>query len=172
MTRYLPAVLLCCAFPLTARADGGTVRLMEVAGDWRITAFTSPTPLVAGPIDVSVMVQNAETGEVLTPGPQVQVTALPLERRGPPLTAPAISEAATNKLLQAAHLELPYEGKWQFTIEVTRPDQSAARLRFDAEAAPLPPRWFTLWPWFCWPAGAILLYALHRQFTKPRRGSG
>ncbi len=39
--------------------DGGAVRFSGQQGDWRITVFTSPTPLRAGPVDVSVLVQDA-----------------------------------------------------------------------------------------------------------------
>ena len=44
-------------------ADGGTVRLSEEQGRYRITVFTAPAPLRAGPVDVSVLVQEAATGE-------------------------------------------------------------------------------------------------------------
>ena len=53
------------------RADGGTIRLSEQKGNYRITVFTAPTPLRAGPVDISVLVQEAATGE---PAPGVQVT--------------------------------------------------------------------------------------------------
>src|SRR5580704_13866550 len=46
-----------------ARADGGTVRYYDRLGDYRVTVFTSPAPLRAGPVDVSVLVQNVETGQ-------------------------------------------------------------------------------------------------------------
>ena len=39
------------------------MRLSERAGGYRVTVFTDPTPLRAGPVDVSVFVQDADTGE-------------------------------------------------------------------------------------------------------------
>ncbi len=45
-----------------ARADGGAVRLRQRSGGYQIAVFTEPTPLRAGPVDVSVLVQDAETG--------------------------------------------------------------------------------------------------------------
>ena len=46
-----------------ARADGGVVRLRQRAGGYQIAVFTSPTPIRAGPVDVSVLVQDAATEE-------------------------------------------------------------------------------------------------------------
>src|SRR5262249_156491 len=60
--------------PGHARADGGTVRLSQRAGGYQVTVFTEPTPLRAGPVDVSVLVQDAATGQAL-PGAQVTVRA-------------------------------------------------------------------------------------------------
>ena len=60
-------------------ADGGTVRLSERQGNYRITVFTSPTPLRAGPIDLSVFVQDVTTGEPLS---GVQVTIKAKRRNG------------------------------------------------------------------------------------------
>ena len=46
-------------FPAPARADGGTVRLSERQGEYRITVFTAPVPFRAGLVDISVLVQDA-----------------------------------------------------------------------------------------------------------------
>ncbi len=43
-----------------AWADGGAVRFLERRGDRLVTVFTSPTPLRAGPVDVSVLLQRAD----------------------------------------------------------------------------------------------------------------
>src|SRR5437868_5841580 len=67
----------CLAFhPLSAaRADGGMIRLSEQNGKYRITVFTSPAPLRAGPVDISVLVQDDMTGEV-EPAAQVDIEAV------------------------------------------------------------------------------------------------
>ena len=85
----------------TALADGGTVRLSQRLGADRITVFTSPTPLRAGPVDVSVLVQDAETGAPI-PGAEVEVGLEPLDRPGLATHYPATHRAATNKLFHAA----------------------------------------------------------------------
>src|SRR5713226_8801439 len=99
-SRLLPIAVLFL-FPALATADGGTVRLSDQKGNYRITVFTAPTPLRAGPVDISVLVQDASTGE---PASDVHVT-IEAAWRGPPGVAirhPATTEAATNKLYYAA----------------------------------------------------------------------
>ena len=66
-TRYvilplLVVCLLCGGTNRSAHADGGQVRLTQRHGDMQITVFTSPSPLRAGPVDVSVCIQDAATG--------------------------------------------------------------------------------------------------------------
>src|SRR5437016_191900 len=91
------------------RADGCTVRLSEKKGNYQITVFTAPTPLRAGPVDVSVLVQEAATGEL---APEVQVTIKAVRRGSPGVVIhhPATTEAATNKLYHAAIFDLPEPG--------------------------------------------------------------
>src|SRR5262249_58128830 len=91
-----------------ARADGGAVRLCERAAGYQITVFTSPTPLRAGPVDVSVLVQDAATGECM---PEARVTVCwKVPGAGRMLEYQATTEAATNKLLRAAEFQLPGPG--------------------------------------------------------------
>ena len=83
-----------------ARADGGAVRLAQRAGGYQIAVFTSPTPFRAGPVDVSVLVQDAATGECV---PEAQVTVcLKATGAGRTVECPATTEAATNQLFHAA----------------------------------------------------------------------
>ena len=67
----------------TCRADGGTVRAITRDGRYQIAVFTSPAPLVAGVVDISVLVQDAETLAAL-PGTPVSVSRLRLVSRQPP----------------------------------------------------------------------------------------
>ena len=85
-----------------ARADGGAVRLRQRAGGYQIAVFTSPTPFRAGPVDVSVLVQDAATGECV---PEAQVTVcLKAPGAGRVLECPATTEAATNQALPRGRL--------------------------------------------------------------------
>src|SRR5262249_30028148 len=127
-------VLVCCFLLVPAsrlRADGGAVRLREQAGAYQITVFTAPTPFRAGPVDVSVLVLDAATGEHV---PEVRVSVR-LTRRGTGdvLEYPATAAAATNKLFHAAVFELLESGWWDVEVAVEGP-RGPALLRFGVEA--------------------------------------
>ena len=53
-------------------------------GDFQITVFTAPTPFRAGPVDISVFVQDPLTGELI---PEARVTV-----RSPHCDAPLASQ--------------------------------------------------------------------------------
>jgi hypothetical protein len=144
------------------RADGGTMRLSEKRGEYVITVFTAPAPFRAGPVDISVLVQDAVTGEPL---PQTQVTVRMTKPGQPALENPATSEAATNKLLHAAQFELPEPGRWQLEVQVEGVDGPAV-IGGELEAAPPLPRWRELWPWIGWPAVAIALFGIHQALAR------
>jgi hypothetical protein len=146
------------------RADGGAMRLREQAGAYQVTVCTSPTPLHAGPVDVSVLVQDA-AGEC---GPEARVTVrLTARETGEVLEYPATAEAATNKLFHAAVFELPEAGWWDVEVAVEGP-HGPALLRFAVQADKRPPRWLELWPWFAWPVLAVALLGLHQVLVRRR----
>jgi hypothetical protein len=146
------------------RADGGEVRVSEQAGAYHVTVFTSPTPFRAGPVDVSVLIQDA-AGECV---PEARVTVrLTAHRTGQVLDYPATAEASTNKLFHAAVFQLPEPGWWEVEVAVEGP-RGPALLRFGVEADGAPPRWLELWPWFAWPALAVALFGLHRVLVRRR----
>jgi hypothetical protein len=148
-----------------ARADGGAVRLCEQAGDYQLAVFTRPTPFRAGPVDVSVLVQDAATGEFVA---QARVTLhLTARGSGQVLEYPATSGAASNKLFHEAVFELPEAGWWEVEVSVDG-RHGPARAQFALEAGAAAPRWQGLWPWFGWPAIAVALFGLHRVLA--RRG--
>jgi len=149
-----------------AAGDGGAVRISARKGGYRITVFTSPTPFRAGPVDISVLVQDAATGE---PVRQARVTVHLLKRGQAPLARPATHEAATNKLLHAAKIELPEPGRWKLEVHVEGLHRRAV-LSCDLEAAEPLPRWLELWPWICWPALAIALFGIHQVLAQRRPG--
>jgi hypothetical protein len=120
-----------------AWADGGTVRLSEQKGNYRIAVFTSPTPVRAGPVDVSVLVQDAATGK-LASGVQVTIKAVRRDSAGVAFHGPATTEAATNKLYDAAVFELPEPGWYSVEVSVDG-DLGKVEVGFEVEAAePLP----------------------------------
>jgi hypothetical protein len=162
-SRVFVALLLCGVCPAVARADGGTLRLSEQQGDYRISVFTAPTPWRVGPVDVSVLVQDATTGDPL---PDVVVT-IGLDRPGASLLKQATAGAATNRLFQAAEFELPDSGRWQIDVSVRGPRGTASCSCAVVAGEPLP-SWLRLSPWIAWPAGVVLLFGIH-QFLVRRR---
>jgi hypothetical protein len=156
--------------PCHARADGGTLRLSQRAGGYLITVFTDPTPLRAGPVDVSVLVQDAATKQAL---PQAQVTVWVGQsvRGRAAVPYPATTAAATNKLLHAALFELPEAGWWELEVVVQGPP-GPARVRFTVEAAEPSPRWVAFWPWVSWPALVILLFGVHQLLARKKPTGG
>jgi hypothetical protein len=151
--------------PSSARADEGAVRLRQRAGGYQIAVFTSPTPFRAGPVDVSVFVQDAATGECV---PEAQVNVcLKASGSGRTLECRATTEAATNRLFQAAVFELPERGWWDVEVAVDGP-HGPALLRFGVEADGPATRWLELWPWFAWLALVVALFGFHQVLVRQR----
>jgi hypothetical protein len=160
-------LLVLARAPGAARGDGGAVRLSQRVGPYRVTVFTAPTPLRAGPVDVSVFVQDGAGGAAL-PDVTVRITLAPVGRDGPALEARATHEAATNKLFQAAAFDLPAPGRWRVAVAVEGP-RGRAECACEVEAEAPPPRWVELWPWFAWPAVPVVLFVLHQVLARQRK---
>lgn len=160
----LPDRICLAAFvallPAVAIADAGAVRASKRDDNWQVTAFTDPTPPRAGPFDVSVFVQDVDTGQPIL-GNAIDVEVVPREPCSEKLILAATSAAASNKLFQAAHFNLPAAGWWDFKITVRRPTLNID-LQFELEAGDSPPTWRALWLWFCWPFLVVALFALSR----------
>lgn len=152
--------LFCCVNASPARADGGKVRVSEHRGRFHITVFTTPTPPRAGPVDISVLVQDAATGEPLT-DTHVAIELSPAKSENRRIAARATHEAATNALLLSAVVDLPTPGAWEVLVRIEQADHHA-EVRFEMEIQPPPPGWFKLAGWIAWPAAVILLYGMHR----------
>lgn len=158
----LGVVFFC---PLAAlHADGGTVRLSQRQGNYRITVFTSPTPLRAGPVDLSLFVQDAATGE---PIPQARITVrlTPRHPGGETISQFATTAAATNKLFQAAIFDLPEPGWWDVAIFIEGL-REPLQAHFEIEAEEPLPRLGEMAPWIVWPAGVILLFIVHQWLMR------
>lgn len=132
----LSLLILCVlAFAPTVLANGGTVRLSnEPAGPYQVSAFTSPSPLRTGTVDVSVLVQRLGTGEQV-PDVQVTVTVEPAGGQGDRRSYQATHEQATNKLYYAANVQIPAEGRWRISIDVVG-QSGAGSAAFEVEATP------------------------------------
>ncbi len=166
------AIATLLVLPAAARADGGRLQLSRSAGPYRVTVFTSPTPPRVGPVDVSVMVQDAATERILA-GAEVTIAATD-QTSAQMVRGTATSAAATNKLLQAATLELPTTGRWRIDVRVDAA-AGAGDVGFELNVAPPLPRWVAMLPWFAWPLGVVVLFAaseLARSRTSETRVAG
>jgi hypothetical protein len=152
---------VCCA---QARGDGGTIRMSGKKGDLLVTVFTAPTPLRAGPADISVLVQDASTGQPLS---QARVIVRMAKNDESEQEYPATPEAATNKLLHAAQIELPGPGRWKIEVQVES-SQGSAVIGGEVEAAERLPRWRDMWPWLAWPGLVVALFAIHQVLARRR----
>src|SRR5262249_24237022 len=121
------------------RADGGTLCLLKRAGGYQVAVFIAPTPLRAGPVDVSGLWQKASTGQQV-PAASVVVRLSRHDETGLPLEYEATTEAATNKLFQAAQFDLLERGHWDIEVYIGGP-LGSARVRCEVEAAGPLPRW-------------------------------
>jgi hypothetical protein len=147
------------------RADGGTLRFYGRRGDRVISVFTTPNPLRVGPADLSVLVQQAESGRAMT-NVSVEVLAYPVDQPESKMSVVATPEAATNKLLRAATLELHRPGRWrvELCIEGLAPNPP---IEFETEVADATVPWLQLSLWIGWPLLPIALYAI-QQFRENR----
>jgi len=164
LAHCLLPVLLMCLFPFGVEADGGAVRLSERKGNYQITVFTAPTPLRAGTIDVSVLVQNALTQE-LASDVQVTIGAKPRGHPGHAMRQPATAEGATNKLFRATTFELRSSGWWEFVVSIDHSSKSE-QVQFGVDVADPLPKYQTLWAWIGWPVVPILLFAIHQCLVR------
>jgi hypothetical protein len=143
-------------FGAAARADGGTLCLSGETAGYRITVFSAPVPLRAGPVDISVFVQDSATG---LPMPEAQATVRLTKPGQGALEGTATRAAATNKLFLATMFELTASGRWELEVQVAGLHGPAA-IRGEVQAAERLPRWRELWPWIGWPALPIALFVV------------
>jgi len=117
----LPKFLLPVVTILTqafAFADGGTVQLHKEAGALVITVFSSPAPLSAGPVDISLLLQKRNG---LEPVLDANISLLlRSDTSGTEIRARPTREQAQNKLLYAAPVTLAESGKWWLDISILR----------------------------------------------------
>jgi hypothetical protein len=146
--------------PTAANADAGAIRASKRDQNCQVTVFTDPTPLRAGPVDVSVFVQDTDTGQAILDS-LIDIEVAPRGRSSEKIRLNATSAAASNKLFQATNFDLPHAGWWAFTVVVRRPTNNMD-LRFELEAGDSLPPWRSLWLWFSWPFFVVLLFAMSR----------
>lgn len=176
----------------SAFADGGVVRLREATGPFLVTVFTTPPAPRAGLVDVSVLVQSKDTGEIFldaevdllfVPPPGVETagrerfcspdgTQIRAVGTGDttPRAIPATQKHATNKLLYAAKVNLPAAGDWQMRVDVRR-GATVAQVNCPLTVTAGGTGFTRVWPFVVTPLLLIGVFICHqrlRRRTLPR----
>lgn len=157
------AIALWLAAAGAALADGGLVRISQVVGPYTVTVFSAPTPLRAGMVDISVLVQARASGNPVLDA-EVAVNLQAIDDPARVVRGAATHAAAINQLLYAAELELPAPGRWRGDV-VIHAGGGEHTVTFEVDAAPPLPDAIVFWPYLAAPFAALALYALHQWLT-------
>jgi hypothetical protein len=150
----LAAFLVLAMGATAARADGGAMLLHQDAGAFTITLFAAPQPLHTGDADLSVMVQNRNSGEILL-DPVIDLTV------GAQETVRLAKGQAANRLLQATTVHFSTPGNWRLNLSVRRGNDTA-QLVTECTVEPDHTRAGLVWFYVLLPAGIILLFVMHQ----------
>ncbi len=103
---------------VAAAHGGGTPQLSGAnAGPYWLTVWTSPEPVRAGEMHVTVGVGRADGAPVLDADVQVEISALP--NGGVSLSGAATSAQSSNKFLYEVDFSLPESGRYLVTVKVS-----------------------------------------------------
>ena len=156
----LAAFLMLTMGATAARADGGAMLLHQDAGAFTITLFAAPQPLHAGEADLSVMVQDRSSGEVLL-DPVIDLTVATAAASATQQTVRLTKGQASNRLLQASTVHFSSAGKWRLTLAVRRGNDTA-QLSTECTVEPDHSRARLVWFYVLLPVGIILLFVIHQ----------
>src|SRR5262245_39898525 len=151
---------------LEVHADGGTVQLHAASGPFIVTIFTQPDSLRVGPVDISILVQERETGEVLLDA-TVDFACWRVADVNAKLVRRAERSRPANKLLQSAAVALPAPGWWSIQVFVSHGGR-AATVATNLLVLPEFRRLEAIWPFLLIPPLAIGLFILHQSLRHPR----
>jgi hypothetical protein len=149
--------------PARLFADGGTVQLRKEAGALLITVFTSPSPLSAGPADISLLLQ---TRNGLEPVLDADVSIrLRTDASDIEIEARPTRQQAQNKLLYAAPVTLSESGRLALAVTIFRNGE-----RTDAtgtiDVAPAPEKALSYWSYIAFPPLMIALFVVRERLIR------
>jgi len=163
LARLVPA-LLALLTPLSANADGGALIARGEVGPYALSLLASPLPLRVGAIEVSALVQDGATGEML--GLPVELAWWPVGRVDALRTVAAAPGHGANRLLAGASIALTSEGAWM--LELRTP---LARLPVELAVGPPLPPLRAHWKALAIPPVGVALFALHGWLRRARERS-
>jgi hypothetical protein len=166
---YPLATCLMLAIGATpARADGGAMLLHQDAGAFTITLFAAPQPLHTGAADLSVMVQDRSSGEVLL-DPVIDLTVVPQAASATQQTVRLAKGQASNRLLQESTVYFSTAGRWRLTLAVRRGNDTA-QLDTECTVEPDHSRATLVWIYVLLPVAIILLFIIHQALKLRSEG--
>jgi hypothetical protein len=147
---------------VTTHAHGGLVQLHQAAGPFVVTVFTAPTPLQAGPVEVSVLVQDRGDGQPVLDG---EVSVWLRREDGRTVGGRATRAVAQHQLLYSTVVYLPEAGPWELEVTVTQ-GRDAARVRGQVSAASPRPSVLAYWRSLSLPPIITTLFAVHQWLQR------
>jgi hypothetical protein len=156
------------AAAVAARADGGRLQLRQAAGPFVVSLFTTPETLAVGPADLSVMVEEQASGNVLLDA-DVVITLTSQDAGAASVVAHLSHAHATNRLLQDAVVELPRGGRWHVVIHIREAGRGAS-MATDLTVANYSARRGTVWLFAVLPICGIVLFAWVQMMKRRARG--
>jgi len=174
--RFFGCLLLTIAACL---ADGGVVIGRQTINGLDLTVFASPVPLRAGPVDVSVLVQDVKNGKALLDATvNVSWSAVGSSSADwlPPCCSmttnldkiPATRGHSQNKLLYSAIVPIRSSGASELVIRASSGGREAL-LSCDIVSAPPRAPALAYWPFLVLPPFAIAGFALHQKLSRRSR---
>lgn len=151
----------------STHADGGAVQFAKSAGPFVTTAFATPTPLRAGSIDISLMIQDRENQQ---PVLDCQVFVLLHKEGAMSIHSEATHHAAQNKLLYAAQVNVPEPGLWEIEVQINHGNDSI-KITGEITVAVSHPVVLAYWRSLALPPLFISLFAVN-QWLKRRSVKG
>jgi hypothetical protein len=149
----------------TAVADGGTVQWRKQAGSLLTTVFTAPAPLSAGPVVISLLVQNRDG---LEPVLDANVSLLlRLNASNAEIRTRATREQAQNKLLYTAPVTFTASGKWQLAVTILR-NGERTEATGTIDVPPTPAMVASYWGYLAFPPLMIVALVGHELLLRRR----
>ena len=98
-----------------AWADGPHIAFHGSEGAYTVTLFTAPDPLVAGPVELNLLVQRAEDGTLVNMAETAGELSLPGHA---PVCFRLAPGGAANRDLPGARVLLPDAGRYELGIDI------------------------------------------------------
>lgn len=169
MKGILGAFIVSVAMGPPILADGGAVRFAGPVGEYQVTILTSPEPLVAGMVDVSVSLQDRHSGRIAEALEGLVAAIPPIPGSSTPRREGRIQPGLSlNPLFHSALVPIDQPGEWRLSLRIQDP-AGLPPIEFAVTAFPPPPPWRAFAGWIALPAAPILLFLLV-EGSRSRRG--